>query len=303
MLLHPRVLALVVGLASVAIAQKPAPRVIVPSGAIVDGRGLARFNAPQSTGGSHMLFRAISEGITLPEGDATREVIGSGATLPSPLRGTINTFVQVNSTDDGFIVFDAELNGPDADRGIFALDGRVLTTIVTLRIADGQSLTPFELDPPGMVVFATHDGVYRWTRATASRERLVELSAPLVDGPQIARDGSVVWIANDAVVYWAPGSGVRDVARLGQPSALGGTAFTSFARSNVDVASGAGVAFLATTSSVDAAFLWSPLTGETQVVAKVGDLVEGDPIMRLDTIRMDSDDSIYFRARVDRRNR
>ena len=297
-------LAMLLGLASLAFAQNPEPRVIVRSGTIVDGKGLARFREPQSGGGGQVAFRASSETITLPEGDGTRDVIGTGAPLPAPLRGTLNTFVQAWSTDDGFVVFDAELNSPDADRGVFALDGGALTAIVTRRVSRGEALTSFEMDPTGVVVYGTDDGVYRWTRATGASERIAVLSAGPLDGPRIALDGAIVWMTADGVVYWTGTSGGRDVARLGAPSALGGTPFTSFRRADVDVTTGDVVAFVATTGSAEAAFVWSPLTGQMQAVAQVGDPIDGEPITRFSTqIRVDLDDSVYFRARVGRRNR
>src|SRR5262245_57834937 len=208
-------MAMLLGLASLAFAQNPEPRVIVRSGTIVDGKGLARFREPQPGGGGHVAFRASSETVTLPEGDGTRDVIGTGAPLPAPLRGTLNAFVQVWSTDDGFVAFDAELNSPDADRGVFALDGGTLTAIVTRRVSGGEALTSFEMDPTGVVVYGTDDGVYRWTGATGTSERIAALSAGPLDGPRIALDGGIVWMTADAVVYWTAASGARDVARLG----------------------------------------------------------------------------------------
>src|SRR5215831_14474661 len=113
-------------------------RVVVPSGTLVSGAGLTHFRDPSPTADGGLLFRGTTEVVTLPDdADGTRSILASGTPAPDLADETINSFLDVQSTPDGFVAVLADLNGTTADRGIFVLDSGRLSTIVGRRVDAG----------------------------------------------------------------------------------------------------------------------------------------------------------------------
>ena len=281
------------------------PVILVPSGTVVDGRGLASFATPVSDGTGGIVFRGASTGVYASDDATAPRVAGSGDVLPSPLVGTFNEMLQAARGADGTIGFLAELNAAQASTGLFLTQGSG-TTLVSLR----EGLRGFALASAGVVAFTTATDVYRWTAAVGEQSLAASLAlkrvigAPLFDG-----QGGVLWRVSSrnapgGLYRWQSTIGPGLLVAAGQ--VIDGLTIRDFARAGLAVDAATGVlAFAVRVASNQLALFRTDLsTGLTTVVARSGDAVIGaaatpGKLTNVDpTVSFDADGAIVARARV-----